>query len=67
MKISPIMSQICQSRLSILPNKKKIAKDLLTFAKVEKFLQIWSHWLRLINLLFRTVSIVDRSTAKFCS
>ena len=28
MKISPKMSQIYQSRLSILPNKKKTAKNL---------------------------------------
>ena len=44
MKISPITSQICQSRLNILPNKKKnrqkIAKDLQTLAKVVKFHQI---------------------------
>ena len=26
MKISPIMSQICQSRLTILPNKNKLSK-----------------------------------------
>ena len=50
MKICPIMSQMCQSMLSILPNKKlteKIANNLLTFAKVAKFCQIWSHWLYL--------------------
>ena len=41
------MYQICQSRLNILTNKKKIIKnlpkDLESFAKVAKFRQIWSH------------------------
>ena len=44
---SPIMYQICQSRLNILTNKKKtiknLPKDLQSFAKVAKFRQIWSH------------------------
>ena len=47
MKISPKMSQICQSRLSILPNKEKTVKNLpKTFKllpKGAKFRQIWSH------------------------
>ena len=49
MKISPIMSSICQSIISILPNNKQIIKNLpkicTLFAKVVKFRQIWSLWM----------------------
>ena len=43
------MYQICQSRLNILPNKKKncqkFAKDFnKLLPNVVKFRQIWSHW-----------------------
>ena len=48
LKISPIMSQICQSRLSILPNKKLIVKNLPKICKLlqkcQIFCQILSHW-----------------------
>ena len=57
MKISPIMSQICPSRLSILPNKNKLSKNFQTY----KFLQnggispnlvtLWSNHEKL-NLFF---------------
>ena len=47
MKISPIMSQICQSPLSILPNKKWTVKNLPKTGKllhrVAKFHPILSH------------------------
>ena len=47
MKIRPLMSQICQSRLSILPNKEKIVKNL---PRICKLLPKWrnftksGHW-----------------------
>ena len=41
MKISPTMSQICQSRLSILPNKKKTVKNLLN-----KLLPKWRNFVK---------------------
>ena len=55
-KISQIMYQICQNRLHILPNNKKcqkIAKDMLSLAKVAKFSQIWSHWSQATCLRFK--------------
>ena len=41
MKISPIMSQICQSGLSILPNTKKTFKNLQITCKL---LQKWRNY-----------------------
>ena len=41
MKISPIMSQICQSRLIILPNKKYTVKNL---PKTCKLLPTWQNF-----------------------
>ena len=41
MKISPIMSQICQSKLSILPNKKVTFKNL---PKTCKLLPKWRNF-----------------------
>ena len=34
MQISPIMSQVCQSRLSILPNKKQTLKNMPKTSKL---------------------------------
>ena len=43
MKISPIMSQICQSQLSILPNNKWTVK---TLSKTGKLLPKWRNFAR---------------------
>ena len=47
MKISQIMSQMCQSRLSIIQIRNKLLKiyqTLVNFCQVAIFRQIWSHW-----------------------
>ena len=41
MKISRIMSQICQSMLSVLPNKKKTVKNLQNTCKL---LRMWRNF-----------------------
>ena len=54
MTICPIMSQICQSRLTILPNKNKLSKIclwLVTIAKVANF-ALFGHTERLNVPLF---------------
>ena len=53
-KTSPIMSQICQSQLRILPNMKSAVKNL------PKRRNIWSHWSPVHHV---TVVTCSRSSA----
>ena len=49
MKNCPIVYKIHWSQSEFLPNTKqiliKLPKDILVYAKVAKFHQIWSHWI----------------------
>ena len=55
MKTSPIMSQICQSRLSILPNRKWTVKNL---PKICKVLPIWWKFAKSGHTARRPVSVL---------
>ena len=49
-----LWQNVCNSRLEILPKTKKPSKDcqwVLNLAKVAKFRQIWSHFIRIDKLL----------------
>ena len=41
----------CQRELKLCQIALKIAKDILQFAKVAKFCQIWSHWICVVVII----------------